>query len=342
MVLTGGVNLRSVELILTDQNGTSWTKRQLVLPGIEMLGADLLGGRVAELAGGELELTFRLPTSSNFTGFVKYVSPDGGTSWQLTEREIDIRTNDEGESAIEVDGIRLETNGSCAGFKTGCVQESKITFGGNDITPPHVKQNLEKAKTDIALESIAMFAAPPGGSTRISLNRGFDKCTAAPASQMQAWWNTSWFYDSNIYISGRNRGCTQAQLTASWVDQVSTQGWGLIPTIVGYQSPCINSTSTTIQKHSNDPTLAETQGRGEADIAIADANALGLTQGTVLYYDMERYDETAQTPGCRTATVAFLKGWPNAVRELGEVSHVRSPRMRAKMGRRAAASRGRR
>ncbi len=320
VVLTGGSELRSLELMISDQNATSWTKKELVLPGIEMLGADLIGGRVAQLASGELELTFILPTSSNFTGFLRYVSSKKGNSWQLSEREMDIRSNDEADSTIEIDGIRLETNGSCVGYKTGCVQESKVTFEGNDITPPQVKQNFEKARTDVSAEATPMFAAPPGGTTRISLNRGFDKCTAAPVSQMQAWWNTSWFYDSNIYISGRNRGCTQAQLTATWVNQVSVQGWGLIPTIVGYQSPCINSTSQTIQKHSNDPSVAETQGRGEADIAIADANALGLTQGTVLYYDMERYDETAQTSGCRTATVAFLKGWTERVRELGYIS----------------------
>jgi hypothetical protein len=137
---------------------------------------------------------------------------------------------------------------------------------------------------------------------------------------MQIWWNTSPFYDSNIYISGRNRGCAQPQLSAAWVSQVSAMGWGLIPTIVGYQAPC--SVSTNAAKHSSDPAVAETQGRGEADIAIADANALGLTQGTVLYYDMERYDETSATPGCRNSVKAFLKGWTDRVKEQGYISGV--------------------
>jgi hypothetical protein len=35
----------------------------------------------------------------------------------------------------------------------------------------------------------SIFAQAPGGSTRISLNRGFDKCTAATVAQMQTWWN---------------------------------------------------------------------------------------------------------------------------------------------------------
>ena len=81
----------------------------------------------------------------------------------------------------------------------------------------------------------------------------------------------------NIYISGRNRGCAQPQLTAAWVNQVSAMGWGLITTIVGYQAPC--SVCASCQKHSFDAGVAETQGRAEADIAITDANNLGLTQG---------------------------------------------------------------
>jgi hypothetical protein len=121
-------------------------------------------------------------------------------------------------------------------------------------------------------------------------------------------------------MSGRNRGCAQPQLTANWVNQVSAMGWGLIPTIVGYQAPC--SVSTNSAKHSSDPAIAEQQGRGEADIAIADATNLGLTQGTVLYYDMERYDETSATPGCRTSVKAFLKGWTDRVKEQGYISGV--------------------
>ncbi len=320
LLLTGGSEMHKVELFSSDLNGTAWMKRKPSLPGIEMLDADLFSGRIVFHSGGITELNFRLPTSSNFTGLVKYLSADGGNSWRLAERNFDLRTEDHAQSAIEVDGIRLETTGSCLGFKAGCVQESRLTLGGADITPPVIKEELRKAKQDGLAEVSPMFTGSPGGSTRISLNRGFDKCTVAPASQMQAWWDTSWFYDTNIYMSGRNRGCSQTLLTAAWVKEVSDQGWGMIPTIVGYQSPCINSSSQTIQKHSIDPVVAETQGRGEADIAIADANALGLTQGTVLYYDMERYDETAQTPGCRTATIAFLKGWTERVRELGYIS----------------------
>src|SRR6185369_6053022 len=92
-------------------------------------------------------------------------------------------------------------------------------------------------------------------------------------------------------------------------------------TIVGYQSPC--TASTTTAKLSYDVATAEQQGRGEADIAVADANNIGLTAGSVLYYDMERYDPpNPDTLGCAAATLAFLKGWTERIHELGYISGV--------------------
>ncbi|MEJ7698054.1 MAG: hypothetical protein WKF71_00165 [Pyrinomonadaceae bacterium] len=72
-------------------------------------------------------------------------------------------------------------------------------------------RRIEKENARLEAQK-SVFAAPPNGSTRISLNRGFDKCTAATVAQMQIWWNTSPFYDANIYMSGRNRGCSAAAI----------------------------------------------------------------------------------------------------------------------------------
>jgi hypothetical protein len=189
-----------------------------------------------------------------------------------------------------------------------------------EITPPPIKELARTEELTAREMATPMFAVPPGGSTRFSLNRGFDKCTAATAAQMQLWWDNSPLYNANIYISGRNRACSQPQLTSAWVNQVSAMGWGLIPTIVGYQAPC--SVCTSCQKHSSDPATAETQGRGEADIAIADAANIGLTQGTVLYYDLERYDDVSGTGACSTPVKAFLKGWTDRLKEGGYISGV--------------------
>lgn len=310
----------SLMLLKTSDGGKNWTKNPVSLQTEDLAEArpddiDL------EIANEQIaQLTLRLQSSSNFLRRAIYQTRDGGQTWEVLTRSNEIRREDvvpEKKSG----GWELRTEGNCHGFKTGCFQETKIFSVRGDVTPPQIRElaglERERAKTEAQKSA---FSRPPFGNTRISLHRGFDKCTAAPASQMQIWWDHSPFYDANIYISGRNRGCSQPQLTASWVDTVSAQGWGLIPTIVGYQSPC--SSCASCVKHSSDPVIAEQQGRGEADIAIADANALGLTQGTVLYYDMERYDDTSGTGACSTPTKAFLKGWTDRVKELGYISGV--------------------
>jgi photosystem II stability/assembly factor-like uncharacterized protein len=219
----------------------------------------------------------------------------------------------------ESTGFVLTTAGRCASFKKDCVQETRLfatTDGGeslSNVTPtllPSPENQIE-----------SLLAAPPGGATHISNKLGFDKCTAAPMSQMTTWWNASPFYDVNIYSSGSNRGCTQAQLTAQWVDQAVTQGWGLIPTHVGLQSPC--SSCTTCAKHSTDNATAQQQGRAEADTAHAAAVNLGMAAGTIIYFDMERYTvPNPDTNNCRGSTRAFLNGWTERMRELGNLSGV--------------------
>jgi hypothetical protein len=168
------------------------------------------------LGNGDLNLFIPTTTSSNFAGIIIYETKDGGQTWKFSQRTMEIRHNDDVSAEQAAGSWILKTEGKCTGAKIGCVQETKIFDGANEITPSAIKNLARLEKENAQLEARnSVFARPPNGSTRISLNRGFDKCTAAPVSQMQTWWNTSPFYDSNIYISGRNRGCTQAQLTAA-------------------------------------------------------------------------------------------------------------------------------
>ena len=315
--VTGGQTL-----MRTSDGGYQWERRSMELPGAFFHEAVFDDGKLEIESGSRLMLTLRTQTSSNFSGSVKYVSNDDGRTWQFAGKRVDPNVRDSaGEKAS---GHWTLTNvGSCTGYKTGCVQESRLLNAGSDVTPPKIleytRRDLEKARA----EATPMFAAPPGGSTRISLNRGFDKCQAGTIQQMQTWWDNSPHHDTNIYMSGRNRACPNQPFTnnPAWIDAVSAQGWGLIPTIVGYQSPCTASATTV--KLSYDVAVAEQQGRGEADIAVADANSIGLTTGSVLYYDMERYDPpNPDTLGCAAATLAFLKGWTERVHELGYISGV--------------------
>lgn len=321
-ILADDKNL-NLELATTNDGGNSWTLQPINIRPEDLVEADLENvslGFSANQNGISVQIPFQ--TSSNFFGEVSYVSKDNGNNWEFQYRITYPLNSETGLKAEKESGDWiLKSEGNCEGFKVGCTQTRKIYFRGKEITPPEIKEltRIEKEKAKLEAEN-SVFFRPPNGSTRISLNRGFDKCTAASASQMQTWWNNSPFYDSNIYISGRNRGCSQPQLTADWVNQVSAMGWGLIPTIVGYQAPC--STCANCQKHSAERIEAEAQGRGEADIAIADANNLGLTQGTVLYYDMERYDNPSGSNTCSIAVTAFLKGWTDRLKERGYISGV--------------------
>jgi hypothetical protein len=318
-ILVDGANAR-IDLAETIDGGNAWTTAPVHLRFEDARDAALENVSL-RIENGNVSLTLGVQTSSNFSGRVVYEKGLGEKNFRFVSRAVEIRRDDTA-SAEEISGKWiLKTGGSCAGEKTGCVQETRIFTGGKEITPPQISRLLQSEKENARLAAVnSVFARPGAISSRISLNRGFDKCTAATVAQMKTWWDASPFYDANIYMSGRNRGCSQPQLTASWVSQVTAMGWGLIPTIVGYQAPC--SVSTNSSKHSSDPVVAETQGRGEADIAITDAINLGLMQGTPLYYDMERYDETAATPGCRTSVKAFLKGWTDRVKERGYVSGV--------------------
>jgi hypothetical protein len=321
LVILADEQFARLKLARTFDGGNSWTKTPVNLRQEDFNEADLENASLEIDGSGDLNLIFRAPTTSNFVGKITYESSNGGQTWEFSGRSIAIRLDDNVSSQKKSGDWTLETVGNCEGLKSGCVQETKLFNQGMEITPPEIRNLARVEKENAKLQAQnSIFAAPPAGNTRISLNRGFDKCTAAPVGQMQTWWDASPFYDSNIYISGRNRGCSQALLNAAWVNQVSAMGWGLIPTIVGYQSPC--SVCTTCQKHSTDAAIAETQGRGEADIAIADANNLGLTRGTVLYYDMERYDDLSGTGACSTPTKAFLKGWTDRLKDQGYISGV--------------------
>src|SRR5690606_8101911 len=97
-----------------------------------------------------------------------------------------------------------------------------------------------------------------------SFDKGFDKCAAATASQMQSWKTNSPYKDANIYFGGSARACAQTNLTSSWVSTVFSQGWRLIPTWVGPQAPCTSYGN----RFSYDTATARTQGLNEASAAV--------------------------------------------------------------------------
>jgi hypothetical protein len=325
-VLLADVSTSTLEVKLTRDGGNSFTSIPIDIDPEEFQDADLSQAWLSYAYPHEWHLSMPVQTSSNFRGNITFTSNDEMQSWKFFGRIV--RRNEElGETKLEykIGEWTLKHSGRCYGNKIGCIQETTLFARDREITPPEIKSIAESEKQQAMADAarVPMFALPPGGSTRISTNKGFDKCTAFSTGQAQTWWDTSPYYNVNIYFSGRNRACTSQPFNGNpaWLTQVNAMGWGLIPTVVGYQSPC--TASTTTAKLSYDTAAAEQQGRGEADIAAGDANAIGITTGSILYYDMERYDPPNPDPlGCEPATRAFLKGWTDRIHELGFVSGV--------------------
>lgn len=165
-----------------------------------------------------------------------------------------------------------------------------------------------------AAASAAPMVATPGSFT----GYGFDACEAPGQAQMNAWRASSPYSAVGIYIGGSNRLCPQAQLSADWVRTQVRLGWRLLPIHVGPQANCTDYDDVMAP----DRPTAELEGRAEADVAIAAAQALAIGPRSTLYYDLEDYDITDQD--CRRAALSFLSGWTERLKARGYFSGVYS------------------
>ncbi|HEX9505763.1 MAG TPA: DUF1906 domain-containing protein [Acidimicrobiia bacterium] len=134
--------------------------------------------------------------------------------------------------------------------------------------------------------------------------QGFDACAAPSSTTMNTWWDASPFSSVGIYIGGANRGCSQPNLTKTWVSTVITQGWNLLPIWVGPQASCTSLSGTT--KLAEDIATAQNQGVIEATAAANAADALGFTWLAPVYYDMEAYPRGG---ACSASVQSFTSGW---------------------------------
>jgi hypothetical protein len=145
---------------------------------------------------------------------------------------------------------------------------------------------------------------------------GFDACTAPSRRSMRAW-DSSPYRAVGVYIGGLNRGCSQPNLTSSWVSEQVAAGWSLIPTYVGLQAPTSSCTSCATLSAG----AAASQGASAAVDAVEDAAAAGIGPGSPIYYDMESYSRTSSATN---ATLTFLEAWTAKLHALDYVSGVYS------------------
>jgi hypothetical protein len=182
---------------------------------------------------------------------------------------------------------------------------------------PPVRRGWAAAAACLAVAGgISGAAASPAGAsvaasvpTVTALGGGFDTCAAPATSALGAWYNPSPYWWVGIYIGGDERACSQPNLTASWIQTNSQNGWGFEPLWVGPQMSSANGCSSTYFTYaiSTSTSTANRQGKVQAAAAVEAARNLGLAAGGVLYYDLEAY--SSGTPSCVAAARAFINGW---------------------------------
>ena len=153
----------------------------------------------------------------------------------------------------------------------------------------------------LQLTSREQAATPaPAASAGVSQHLGFDISQFVDEDTMQAWWNSSPYFDAIFYLPATSHHLP-SDFDPQWVSDIQAQGWGLIPTYVGYQSYCAcapkskANPSTTFPRcnryaHLIDPIDPSTQGAEEAGKAINKASDWGLADG-IIYLDVENFDD---------------------------------------------------
>ncbi|MFI1354121.1 glycoside hydrolase domain-containing protein [Streptomyces sp. NPDC020898] len=152
------------------------------------------------------------------------------------------------------------------------------------------------------------MAATAWPAQKTLTGRAFDACTAPSLAAMKAWKADGFYGGAAVYVGGKNRGCAQPNLTASWVKSVNSLGWKLIPLYVGAQPPC--QTSSNPEKFT--ASTAASLGMSNANDAVAKAAALGMKVGSAIYLDMEPYDITNKA--CNDAVLTYVRSFTKTLR----------------------------
>lgn len=159
----------------------------------------------------------------------------------------------------------------------------------------------------VALAQTSM-AATTWPAQRTFTGRAFDTCAAPSLAAMKAWKSNGFYGGAAVYVGGKNRGCSQPNLTASWVKSVNAMGWKLIPLYVGAQPPC--QTSANPEKLT--ASTAASLGATDANDAVAKASALGMKPGSPIFLDMEPYDITNKA--CNDAVLTYVRSFTKTLR----------------------------
>ncbi|MGN0063048.1 MAG: glycoside hydrolase domain-containing protein [Nocardioides sp.] len=210
--------------------------------------------------------------------------------------------------------LRTLAAGTALVAAVGVVSALGLPSGGDDDALAPVKAARKASAAQIV-------AATPGNFT----GYGFDQCLTPTQSAMDAWRAHSPFTAVGIYISGDSRACrNQPNLTTTWVQNQVAAGWRLLPIALGPQASCLSrfprySDDFSISPDpANNYAKARKMGRQEASKNVADAAALGIGQGSTIWYDLEGFDMSKTH--CRESALRFTHAWVTRAKALGYVA----------------------
>ena len=150
-------------------------------------------------------------------------------------------------------------------------------------------------------------AVTPGSTIMLSDTTGFDGCqnTSQPSvSQMQAFWTNTPYFNYYAYIGGRAL-CGPDGVNASWINQVTNIGYGILTIWVGRSGNCVSGgTSSTVACSTS---TAFTEGESDAQSAyVTWVNDGFASPGLSPALDIEAFSGTSTN---RAAVKSYVNGW---------------------------------
>jgi Domain of unknown function (DUF1906) len=297
--LVGGVG--SSQLFTTDDAGASWQLAQL--PGmVSQVGVTALSALNLSANG---DVSIKATHQLNSGKVIQHFSLSINGRWQLvSSRNAAAASSNNLQSIVE----------SAASEAKRSLGETTIEVVNNEVF--EVRDGAARVMSlPASLRDVMPQTANATNAKAVvqTTTRGFDVCEAPTVAQMQNWKTNSPYAWTIIYLGGNQRACPQAQLNSTWVNQLFAQGWRVVPTWVGPQSPTTTCAGCS-SRISTNATTARQQGRDQAVLAAAAAANIGLPVPSIIYYDMERY--TSHT----AAEEQFISGWVEELRARGHQS----------------------
>ena len=229
-------------------------------------------------------------------------------------------TSHDKQTQFVTQGVELDATWGADSSPIDQVLASAVTSSGSSTSTPAAASPSTTATAPSSAAVAAPQPASPAAATPAAVTAAitsgahfgglaFDTCAAPSVSAMRAWL-ASPYRAVGVYIGGSMRACGDGNLSASWVAAVHAMGWGLIPTYVGPQAPCVNQSGLATISASQ----ASAQGSANAADAVSQAKHFGMGAGTPIYYDMESYSPST---GCSRTVTTFISAWTSELHHLG-------------------------